>query len=137
MSDEKRAATAEEENTTARPGVRGSARHRWFPVLVLAAAAAWWIRQAANARYHTFNHFAVALLTVLLVSIWYLACGGARKGIRRAVVGGLWAGVILFLALFEPVYNGDMGIFSWRPRFAPAADELLEQIECRLVCVLH
>jgi outer membrane protein assembly factor BamB len=31
--------------------------------------------------------------------------------------------------LFRPIYNGDMGIFGWRLRFATGADRRLEQLE--------
>ncbi len=107
---------------------RGRARHRWFPVLVLIAAAAWWIWQASYARYQTFNHFLVGLATVALISLWYVRCGGAPQRMRTWGIGMLWLGIVVFFVLFRPVFNGDMGVYSWRPRFARAADRRLEQI---------
>ena len=103
----------------------GRARHKWFPALVLAAAAAWWIRQATHAQYHTFNHFLVSLFCLALISLWYLRFGGGANRSRQMLVGGILLCVVAFFAIFRPVYNGDMGIFSWRLRFARDADERL------------
>src|SRR5688572_14659196 len=107
----------------------GGSRHRWFPVLVLVAAAGWWLWQASYARYQTFTHFLVALVTVALISLWYVRCGGAPRRFRVWTVGALWFGLVLFFVLFRPVFNGDMGIFSWRLRFGRDADQFLQQID--------
>ena len=40
-------------------------RHKWFPLLVLAAGAIWWWRRASYAQYHTVFHFLVVLLSVV------------------------------------------------------------------------
>jgi len=108
---------------------RAWARHKWFPALVLAAAAAWWIRQAANSPYQTILHFLMVVLTVVVIAGWYLACGGTAKRTRRWIVWSIWLGLVAFLALSRPVFNGDMGIFKWRFRFARHADELLSPLE--------
>jgi outer membrane protein assembly factor BamB len=113
---------------TATTGTRGRERQRWFPALVLAAAAGWWIWQASYARYQTFTHFLVALVTVALISLWYVRCGGAPRRFRVWTVGALWFGLVLFFVLFRPVFNGDMGIFSWRLRFGRDADQFLKQL---------
>ena len=105
------------------------ARHKWFPFLVLAAAAAWYLRQVSIAQYRTLFHFLVALVCVALISLWYVRCGAAPKRTRQILVGTLWLGMVGFIALFRPVYNGDMGIFSWRPRFGRDADERLNPID--------
>jgi outer membrane protein assembly factor BamB len=110
------------------PTSRGRARHRWFPILVLAAAAGWWIWQATYARYQTFTHFLVALFTVGAISLWYVRFGGATRRLRVWSVAALWLGLVVFFVLFRPVFNGDMGIFSWRLRFGRDADQLLQQI---------
>jgi outer membrane protein assembly factor BamB len=98
-------------------------------VLVLGAAAAWYGRQASIAQYRTLNHFLVALVCVALISLWYLRCGGAAKRGRQILVGSVWLGMLTFILLFRPVYNGDMGIFSWRLRYARDADERLAAID--------
>jgi outer membrane protein assembly factor BamB len=105
------------------------ARHRWFPWLVLAAAAAWYVRQATIAQYQTLLHFLVALVSVALISLWYVRYGGAAKRTRQMIVGGVWLGMLGFILLLRPVYNGDMGIFSWRLRFGRDADERLTRID--------
>ena len=81
---------------------------------MLVAAAAWWIWQASYARYQTLNHFLVALVTVALISLWYVRCGGAPRRVRAWAIGMLWLGIVVFFALFRPVFNGDMGIYSWK-----------------------
>jgi outer membrane protein assembly factor BamB len=111
------------------PIARTRARHRWFPALVIAAAIVWWLRQGSYARYYTFNHLLAAIFTVVLISLWYLTSGGDRWRVRRAVVGGLWLVLLGLLAVFRPIYNGDMGIYTWKLRFASAADEKLEAIK--------
>ncbi|HEX2477263.1 MAG TPA: hypothetical protein VHK01_21080, partial [Lacipirellulaceae bacterium] len=107
----------------------GRARHKWFPALVIAATAGWWIWQASHARYQTFNHFIVVLATIAVISLWYVRCGGAARRFRTWSVGVLWFALVLFFVLFRPVFNGDMGIFSWRLRFGRDADQFLQQIE--------
>lgn len=101
-------------------------RHRWFPLLVLALAGGWWLLQGS---YATFIHFVALILTMLVLSLWYLIFGGAAMRVRLLTVGGLWFFVAAWLAVFRPIYNGDMGIFGWRLRFAPRADQKLEPIQ--------
>lgn len=116
---------------TSSPGRKpdGRTRHKWFPVLVIAGLAAWWFRQAAHAQYTTLLHVLAVLVSVGLISLWYLCCGGARTRVRSLVVGTLWLALITFLVAFRPVFNGDMGIFGWRLRFARDADKTLAPIE--------
>ncbi len=106
----------------------GRARHKWFPALVLGVAAIWWIRQAAQAQYQTFNHFIVSLFCLALVSLWYLRFGGGANRSRQLLVGGILLCSVAFFAICRPVFNGDMGIFSWKLRFARDADERLAPI---------
>jgi outer membrane protein assembly factor BamB len=108
--------------------VRRAARHRWFPVLVICAAAAWWVRQAVYAPYYTFYHFIAIVITLLLVSLWYARYGGAPRRMRLAAVAGLWLVLGALLLVFRPVYNGDMWMTGWRLRFAPRDDQRLEQL---------
>ena len=130
MNDKQAAATSDPPHDSpsgAKP--RRRSRHKWFPVLIIIAAAAWWIQQARYAQYQTIAHFGVLLLTVIVLSSWYLVCGGATRRVRWLIAGGIWLGVAAFLGLFRPVFNGDMGIFKWRPRYARHADELLAPLE--------
>ncbi len=104
-------------------------RYPWIPVGILIAAASWWGWQAWESRYQTWEHVFVVLLSLLGISAWYLVCGTARRRTRLLVVAGVWLGVASWFVFFRPVYNGAMGIAKWNYRFAPAADEKLEQIE--------
>jgi outer membrane protein assembly factor BamB len=106
-----------------------SVRHAWFPLLVILAAAAWWLRQAAYAQYQTLIHFLVVVFSVMAISVWFLSCGGGTRRMRRVVVGGLWLVLLTLFAIFRPVYNGDMGVYKWRLRFASDPDEQLMAIQ--------
>jgi outer membrane protein assembly factor BamB len=103
-------------------------RHKWFPVLVLAAAIIWWCRRASYAHYHTLLHVLVLLLSAVLIALWFLVFSGAPRRVRRSIVGGLALAVAAFFIAFRPVYNGDMGVYRWRSRFARSADESLESL---------
>ncbi len=103
-------------------------RHKWFPVVVLAAAAIWWAWKASYAQYHTLFHLLVVLLSVVSIAVWFLTFGGASRRMRRLIVGGLALAMIAFLTAFRPVYNGDMGVYRWRLRFAADADQALEPL---------
>jgi outer membrane protein assembly factor BamB len=92
-------------------------RHKWFPALVIAAATAWWIHRALDVRYMTFSHLMVSVGSAVLISGWYLA-SSSRPTRTKIVVTG-WSVALALLVVFKPVYNGDMGIYSWRLRFAP------------------
>lgn len=100
-------------------------RHRWLPVLVLATAVAWWLWRASYARYYTVVHVAVLLLSVASIAFWFLLFGAASRRVRRTIVGGLAFASAAFFIAFRPVYNGDMGVYRWRLRFASNADQQL------------
>jgi outer membrane protein assembly factor BamB len=104
-------------------------RHKWFPLLVLAAAAGWWIWRATYAQYHTAFHVLVVLLSFLLISLWFLKYGGATRRTRMTIVSGVTVVWVGFFTIFRPVYNGDMGVYRWRLRFARPADESLEVLK--------
>jgi outer membrane protein assembly factor BamB len=104
------------------------ARHKWFPALVLVAVAAWWLWRASYAHYQTLFHIVVPLFGVALISLWFLRFGGATQRSRQMIVGGLVLVLAAFFITFRPVYNGDMGIYRWRLRFAASADQNLEQL---------
>src|SRR4051794_13885961 len=108
-----------------------STQHRWFPVLVLTAAAAWWLWRASYAQYHTIVHVAVLLLSLISIAVWFLMYGGASRRIRRGAVGALALMLVAFFIAFRPVYNGDMGVYRWRLRFAPSADQSLHKLESK------
>src|SRR4051812_49368298 len=92
-------------------------RHKWFPLVVIAATIAWWIRQAIDARYVNFTHYVILALAAGCISLWYLRFGGRSPRFRRRVVGGLWLAAAIWLILFRPIYNGGMGFFGWQFRF--------------------
>lgn len=100
-----------------------------MPIAMVAAAVGWWVWQALSSRYQSFSHVIVVLLTIIGLSAWYLIFGHARRRTRWAVVGSVWALLLLFYALFQPVYNGGMGVVEWKWRFAPEADERLQAID--------
>jgi outer membrane protein assembly factor BamB len=104
-------------------------RHKWFPIVVLIAAAIWWWRRVSYAQYYTAYHVLVLLLTAIAIGAWFLFYGGAPRKLRRTIVGGLALVVVAFFVVFRPVYNGDMGVYRWRLRFAAGADKSLEQLK--------
>ncbi|MCI0332171.1 MAG: PQQ-like beta-propeller repeat protein [Planctomycetes bacterium] len=97
--------------------------------MLVAAALGWWLWQASLSRYQTLNHLLVILITVIGLSAWYLACGAASLRMRRRIVGTVCLALLACGVVFQPVYNGAMGVFKWKLRFAREADERLEQIE--------
>lgn len=108
---------------------RVGAQKKWFPALVIAAAAAWWIRQSMISQYQTLVHVIVVLLTILLVSAWYLTYGGQSQRVRRWVVWPIWLAMAGFFVVFRPVYNGDMGVYKWRLRFAARSDQQMQPLQ--------
>jgi outer membrane protein assembly factor BamB len=127
MPDNPRAADNEQlQQHTDRPG---RARHRWFPILVAAIAAAWWARRWYYADYVTIYHYAVVGVAGLLIGGWFVRCGSGARKKRLAFVGAICLALIALFVVFRPVYNGDMGIFSWRLRFAPRADQQMSPLQ--------
>ena len=110
------------------PGVQ-RARHKWFPLATLIAAIGWWLWRACYAEYQTVVHVAVVLLAGISIALWFLFFGGASRRSRRWIVGVLTLAVVAFLVVFRPVYNGDMGVFRWRLRFASNADQRLQELQ--------
>lgn len=113
---------------TASTTQRDRARHLWFPLAVISLAAAWWIRQTAATGYTTILHVLVVLGGVGLLAIWFARLGPGTLRARRRIV---WTGIAAFAAwmvVMKPVYNGDMGIYRWRLRFAAAPDQTLSAI---------
>jgi outer membrane protein assembly factor BamB len=103
-------------------------RHIWFPILVVALASVWWLRRAAIADYTTLNHAIVVLVSALLVSGWFITYGPGNPRTRKRVVGFGWMAFVAWMVVMKPVYNGAMGIYSWKLRFARDADQLLTEI---------
>ena len=71
---------------------------------------------------------AVLLLSVVSIALWFLIFGGSSRRTRRLIVGGLALAITAFFVVLRPVYNGDMGVYRWRLRFASNADQRLEQL---------
>jgi outer membrane protein assembly factor BamB len=103
-------------------------RHIWFPLAVIALAAFWWLRRTSETGYTTITHVLVVLASVALVAVWFVRCGPGRKRSRQNVVWAGLAAFALWMIVFKPVWNGDMGIYRWKLRFAPDPDESLKQI---------
>jgi outer membrane protein assembly factor BamB len=103
-------------------------RHAWFPLVVIALAVAWWVRQTAATGYTTLYHVLVLLGSALLLAIWFVRYGPGQPLTRQRMV---WAGLLAIVAwmiVMKPVFNGDMGIHRWKLRFARDADQLLAGI---------
>ncbi len=106
-----------------------SMRHKWFPIIVLLAAGVWWLWRASYAQYHTILHIVAVLVTGIALGIWYAFYGGGSRRWRLSVVAALVGLAGTALIIFRPVYNGDMGIYRWRLRFAKTADQSLAPIK--------
>jgi outer membrane protein assembly factor BamB len=100
---------------------------------VIALAVAWWLRHELASGYMTLHHVIVVLASIILISGWFLTYGGGSQHTRRWIVGSVWAVLAGWIILFKPVFNGDMGIYSWKLRFAPDADERLAGLAGREV----
>jgi outer membrane protein assembly factor BamB len=107
---------------------RTKSRRIWFPLLVIAAVGAWITRSQLTSGYSTLFDVIAVLIAALLISGWYLDCGGAKLRTRLLVVGSAWLAFIAWMIAFKPVFNGDMGIYSWRLRFASDADQSLDKL---------
>jgi outer membrane protein assembly factor BamB len=103
-------------------------RHIWFPVVVIALAAGWWIRQSVATGYTTIIHVLVVLGCAGLLTIWFLRCGPGPRRNRKWIVRGVMLAFILWMIVMRPVWNGDMGIYRWKLRFAADPDESLAAI---------
>src|SRR5262245_30177706 len=108
---------------------RDRVRHIWFPLVVIAIAVAWWVRRTAATDYTTLYHLLVIFGTAAIVSLWFVRSGPGSKVVRTRIVWGLFAAVVGWFIIFKPVYNGDMGIWRWRARFAADDDELLDAMQ--------
>lgn len=112
------------------PG-RTTARRKWFPLLVLGGLAAWIARSQFTSGYSTIFDVIAVLVAALLISGWYIDCGGAKLRMRLLVVGSAWLAFVVWMTAFKPVFNGDMGIYSWRLRFSADADQSLREISAK------
>lgn len=103
-------------------------RHWWFPLAVVALAAFWWMRRSSEMGYTTIYHVVVVLVSVGVIALWFVRCGPGRKRTRRNLMRAGLAAFLLWMIVFKPVWNGDMGIHRWRLRFAKNPDQSLAQI---------
>jgi len=106
-------------------------RHLWFPLAVVSLAAFWWMRRTSEMGYTTLYHVLVVLSSAALLAVWFVRCGPGRKSARQKMA---WAGLAAFIAwmiMFKPVWNGDMGIYRWKLRFAQDPDESLRPISSK------
>ncbi len=100
-------------------------RQVWFPLGVITLATAWWVWWRAGSGYTTIFHVIVVLLSVLLLSLWFSYFGPGLRRTRRRMVWALWGAFAAWMVVMKPVFNGDMGIHTWKLRFTPAADQRL------------
>ena len=59
------------------------------------------------------------LASAALVALWFIRCGPGHARMRRNIVRAGLAAFVLWMIVFKPVWNGDMGIYRWKLRFAP------------------
>jgi outer membrane protein assembly factor BamB len=104
-------------------------RYKWFPIVVIAAAASWWLWHASYSQYHTLLHLIIPLVSTIAIAIWFMFFGGGSRRVRRRIVVTFTVGLAMFFAAFRPVYNGDMGVYRWRLRYSKSADHLLKKLE--------
>ena len=102
-------------------------RHRWLPLTVLLITIAWWFETAADLWYATLSQLIVIVFAGASISVWYLWFGGSKLSFRAFAFGFIWGAVLLLLAVFKPIYNGDVGIVGWRMRYAATHDGSLIQ----------
>jgi outer membrane protein assembly factor BamB len=107
---------------------RDRARHVWFPLLVLALAGSWWLRQTAAMGYTTILHVLVVIGSAGLLAIWFVRCGPGVRRMRHRIVWACLAAFFMWMVVMKPVWNGDMGIYRWKLRFADAPDQELDPI---------
>jgi outer membrane protein assembly factor BamB len=100
---------------------------KWIPAAVIAVASSWWLWRAYVANYQTLFHLAVPLLSAGIIAVWFATYGGLRRRARYTTVAVATLAVVTFFVVFRPVYNGDMGVYRWRLRFAKGADFSLQQ----------
>jgi outer membrane protein assembly factor BamB len=73
----------------------------------------------------------VVLGSVALIAVWFVRCGPGKKRLRQNVVWAGLAAFVLWMIVFKPVWNGDMGIHRWKLRFAANPDESLAQVDSK------
>src|SRR4051812_4031233 len=109
----------------AAPLVISATRHKWFPALMLVLATGWWVWHATYAPYYTLVHVIVLFLSAIGIGIWFVIFGSGRRRTRLMAIGAFAVAVAAFFTALRPVYNGDMGVYRWRWRFAKSEDASL------------
>jgi outer membrane protein assembly factor BamB len=110
------------------PQPRDRVRHVWFPLAVIALSTAWWLRQSAAMGYTTIIHVLVVLGSIGLLVIWFVRFGPGRRRTRQWIVRSVLLAFVAWMFVMKPVWNGDMGIYRWKLRFASAPDQSLAAI---------
>lgn len=108
-------------------------RHVWFPLVVIALAVVWWLKRTSEMGYTTLYHVLVVVGSVALLAMWFVRCGPGRKRMREKIVWAGFAAFIAWMIVFKPVWNGDMGIYRWKLRFARAPDQALTALDASSV----
>jgi outer membrane protein assembly factor BamB len=97
--------------------VRRGARHKWFPILLIAAALFGWLRRGGPAAGFNVYYLVFGLGLVFLLSLWFLLSGWLRFRTRLTLVLPLWLVVVVLLVCFRPINDGSLVIVGWQPRF--------------------
>jgi outer membrane protein assembly factor BamB len=103
-----------------------------FPLFVLTLLAAWYYNESAASGYMTAYQLAAVLISAFMISSWYLGYGASRLRTRTLIVGVATFGMFGWLVAFRPVFNGELEIYGWRPRFAEASDRTMPAITGRI-----
>ena len=78
--------------------------------------------------YTTIIHVLVVLVTAGLLLLWFARFGPGQKRVRQWIARSGLLAFVAWMVVMKPVYNGDMGIYRWKLRFAADADQLLAGI---------
>lgn len=97
---------------------RHRARHKWFPILLIAAALAAWVRRDGLSMHFMVHHLWIARGTIALLSLWFLLFGWSSFRRRAVLVTVVWLVMLGHGILFRPSNDGSLVIVGWRYRFA-------------------
>ena len=76
----------------------------------------------------TVYHLLAVLVSVALISGWYLFYGSASLLTRPMLLVFGWCAIGAWLVVFRPVLNGELEIYDWRLRFALSSDRSMPAI---------
>jgi outer membrane protein assembly factor BamB len=100
---------------------RRGARHKWFPILLMALALVGWLRRGGPAAGFSVYFLGIGIGVIVLLSLWFLLFGWLRHRTRLALVLPLWLVMIVLIACFRPINDGSLVVVGFQPRFAGRA----------------